>query len=158
MTPYGTAKRMAEAWAIEYERAYGLPVVINRPGTIYGPGQEGSPESGWIAWFLKAKKQGLKVTINGDGHQVRDLLYVYDYCGLIMRQIEDLASYAGRGRIWDVGGGTQNIVSVLEMADYLGLDYEFGPPRDGDADAYVGINDTPTWGPTTYWKDTEMFR
>lgn len=156
MTPYGTAKRMAEAWGTEYVRAYGLPVVINRPGTIYGPGQEGSPESGWIAWFLKAKEEGLRVTINGGGHQVRDLLHVDDYCRLILEQIANLVAYAGQ--TWDVGGGRENAVSVLEMADHLGLDYEFGPPRDGDAMEYIGRNDTPTWEPTTHWKDSEVFK
>lgn len=158
LTPYGTSKRMAEMWALEYRRAYGLPIIINRPGTIYGPGQEGSSESGWVAWFLKAKKESLKVTINGDGQQVRDLLHVNDYCMLILRQLEDFSKYASPGRIWDVGGGEENTVSVLQMADYLGLDYEFGPPRSGDASRYVGKNDAPGWAPTIYWKDTVQFR
>lgn len=154
-TPYGAAKVMAETWAREYNKAYGVPVAINRPGTVYGPGQEGSTESGWIAWFLKARDEGLKVTINGSGTQVRDLLFVMDYVALMQKQIDDyvLGRASWSGEIWDVGGGMQNTVTVTRMAQYLGLQYEFGPERYGDALMYVGKNDYPGWEPETLWRD-----
>lgn len=155
MTPYGTSKRMVELWAQEYVRAYDCRFVINRPGTVYGPGQEGSAESGWIAWFLRARKEGLKVTLNDGGHQVRDLLHVDDYCRLLTMQMENPDRYVGE--IWDVGGGVRNSVSVKEMALRLRLDYEVGPPRDGDADTYIGENKVPDWQPIIDWKDTGMF-
>lgn len=151
MTPYGTAKRMVEAWAHEYRTAYRFPIIINRPGTVYGPGQEGSPESGWIAWFLRAREDGLRVTINGDGHHVRDLLYVTDYCDLVALQIAMPNEFVDR--TWDVGGGIANAVEIGAMAKYLGLKHNFGPPRYGDARMYIGENDTPGWRPTTFWKD-----
>lgn len=156
MTPYGASKRMVETWAGEYAAAYGTTVVINRPGTIYGPGQEGSLESGWIAWFLRAREVGLRVTINGDGRQVRDLLHVSDYVELLVAQLTRPDLYAGA--IWDVGGGSSNVVSVLEMAQYLGLDYEHGPERYGDARSYVGVNDAPGWEPRIHWREADVFR
>jgi CDP-paratose 2-epimerase len=156
MTPYGASKQMVETWASEASRTYGFPLVINRPGTIYGPGQEGSVESGWIAWFLRAKSEGTTVRINGDGLQVRDLLHVSDYVDLLLAQIASPASYIGR--TWDVGGGSSNVVTVLEMADHLGLDYTFGPDRYGDARSYIGINDAPGWEPKVHWREQEMFR
>lgn len=149
-TPYGAAKRMVEAWAIEYRAAYGLPIVINRPGTVYGPGQAGSTESGWIAWFLEAKARGLPVVINGDGMQVRDLLHVDDYVELLLKQADDPDSF--NGETYDVGGGWDNAVSVLEIAHNLGLDFTFGPERYGDAPAYVALNDVPGWWPKTHWR------
>jgi CDP-paratose 2-epimerase len=154
MTPYGAAKAMTELWAMEHSRAYQLPIVINRPGTVYGPGQEGSPESGWIAWFLKAKAENLEVTLNGDGKQVRDLLYVDDYVNLLLRQVEDPSkySYGKTLTIWDVGGGPKNAVTVQEMADWLAIKYKFGPPRYGDSKRYVGENRVPDWEPETRWK------
>ena len=66
-TPYGAAKRMVETWVREYRAAYGMKIIINRPGTVYGPGQEGSADSGWIAWFCRAKAEHRVVTIDGDG-------------------------------------------------------------------------------------------
>lgn len=156
LTPYGVAKRMGELWALDHIRAYGMKIVINRPGTVYGPGQEGSEESGWIAWFLKAKKEHLPVTINKPGTQIRDLLHVKDYVRLLFMQMLDLDTFAGR--IWDVGGGWNNAVSVLEMADLLALDWSFGPSRYGDEQEYVGVNDAPDWEPTIHWRDSEVFK
>jgi len=156
LTPYGAAKQMVETWSLEAGRTYDFPVIVNRPGTIYGPGQEGSLESGWIAWFLKARDRDLTVTINGDGHQVRDLLHVSDYVRLLVTQAMSPSLYASH--IWDVGGGEGNEVTVLQMAARLGLDYTFGPERYGDSDHYVGINDVPGWEPTVYWGDEEMFK
>lgn len=150
-TPYGAAKRMSELWAAEYSAAYDLPLVINRPGTVYGPGQEGSPESGWVAWFLEARRSGWPVTIHGDGSQRRDLLHVGDYVRLLCMQLDHIDAYAGR--TWDVGGGPANAVSVKQLADHLALDYSYGPPRYGDAAEYIGINDVPGWQPTTAWHD-----
>jgi CDP-paratose 2-epimerase len=155
-TPYGAAKRMSEIWAGELSRTHGFPLITNRPGTIYGPGQEGSEESGWVAWFLEARRDLLPVTINGDGNQIRDLLYVSDYVELMVKQIEEPASYYSI--MWDVGGGEENVVSVRMMADYLGLRYEYGPPRYGDCEKYVGVNDVPGWAPTTRWQESGMFR
>lgn len=151
MTPYGAAKRMVETWANEYREAYGLPVIIVRPGTVYGRGQEGSPESGWIAWFLKAAREHRPIVINGDGAQTRDLLHVIDLVRLFVKMVEAPKVYAGR--TWDVGGGVKNAVTVEQMARFLGLDYTFGPPRYGDADSYIGINDAPDWRPTIEWRD-----
>lgn len=155
-TPYGAAKQMVETWAEEMSRTYGFPLVINRPGTIYGPGQEGSYESGWIAWFLRARRENLEITVNGDGLQVRDLLHVSDYVELLMAQMTTPALYARK--TWDVGGGSSNVVTVLEMADYLELNYTYGPDRYGDARSYVGLNNVPGWEPRIFWKESETFR
>lgn len=153
MTPYGAAKRMVETWAFEYRSAFGSKVVINRPGTVYGPGQEGSTESGWIAWFLEALRTGQTVTINGDGEQVRDLLHVTDYIRLMLTQISNIDTY-DTGFPWDVGGGEDNAVTVNEMAEYLGVTYKYGPERYGDARRYVGVNDVPGWKPLIPWRSS----
>jgi CDP-paratose 2-epimerase len=157
LTPYGAAKRMVETWALECRAAFQLPVVINRPGTIYGPGQEGSPESGWIAWFCKAKREGLPVIINGDGKQVRDLLHVSDYVRLLVTQLDDIETY-DTGHVYDVGGGLDNAVSVLSIVGHLGLEYTLGPRRYGDSDCYIGHNDVPNWDPAVFWADSEVLR
>lgn len=154
-TPYGAAKQMVEIWANEMSRTYGFPVIINRPGTIYGPGQEGSYESGWISWFLRAKRENIEVTLNGDGLQVRDLLHVSDYVELLMAQVATPALYARR--TWDVGGGAENVMTVLAMADYLDLSYTHGPDRYGDARSYVGLNNVPGWEPKVHWRESEIF-
>jgi len=151
MTPYGAAKRMVELWAEEYRSAYQFPVTVVRPGTVYGPGQEGSPDSGWIAWFLKAKEENHPVVISGAGDQTRDLLHVTDMARLLTRMVEHFGDFTGS--TWDVGGGVKNAVTVHQMADYLGLDYTFGPPRYGDAASYIGKDSVPGWEPRIEWRD-----
>lgn len=153
MTPYGAAKQMVETWAREYRLAYGIPVVTNRPGTIYGPGQEGSEESGWIAWFCKARDESLEVTINGDGTQVRDLLHVDDYVALMLHQARHV--YDFNGRTFDVGGGEENAVTVNQMASHLGLKVKHGPSRYGDSPVYIAYNDVPGWAPRMHWWESE---
>ena len=155
-TPYGASKVMVETWAREYRSAYGMSVIINRPGTIYGPGQEGSDESGWIAWFCKARDEGLEVTINGDGEQVRDLLHVSDYVRLMMKQARHIGDFDGR--VWDVGGGDENTVSVNQIVRHLGLKAVHGPARYGDSRAYVGYNDVPGWRPEVRWFESETLK
>lgn len=156
MTPYGAAKRMVELWAEEHESAYDVPLIINRPGTVYGPGQEGSEDSGWIAWFCKARAEGLPVVINGDGSAMRDLLHVSDYVRLMLLQIDDFGTYSNK--TWDVGGGEMNAVSVLQIALHLGLKFSHGPKRYGDAPYYVARNDVPGWEPHVMWRESAEFR
>ena len=156
MTPYGAAKQMVETWAKEYSRSFDFPVIINRPGTIYGPGQEGSEESGWIAWFLEAKRLGREVIVNGNGLQVRDLLHVSDYVRLLLAQLDAIGIYAGG--IYDVGGGRKNAVRVIDMVTHLGLRYQHGPSRYGDAEEYVGHNLVPGWEPEVLWWESETLR
>jgi nucleoside-diphosphate-sugar epimerase len=157
-TPYGAAKRMAETWAQEYHQAYGLPVLVNRPGTVYGPGQEGSPESGWVAWFCRARTEELPVVISGDGGQVRDLLHVSDYVNLLLQQLQQFSRFQSLDTIFDVGGGHKNTVTVRELADHLKLDYSFGPPRYGDSLCYVGYNNAPDWHPLVDWRESETLK
>jgi len=157
MTPYGAAKRMVETWAFEYRSAYGLPVVVNRPGTVYGPDQEGSTESGWVAWFLEASRRKIKVVVNGDGYQWRDLLHVADYVRLVLTQLDDFKRY-DTGQPWDVGGGHRNAVTVNDMVQHLGLEAYYGPARYGDAEVYIGENDVPGWKPEIDWWASETLR
>lgn len=151
MTPYGVSKYVGELYCNEYNYLYNLDYIIVRPGTVYGPGQEGSPESGWVSWFLKAKKENKKVTIFGTGYQVRDMLYVDDLVELILTQLKDFNTY--KNKTWDVGGGVENSIRVADLARYLELDFDFGPERPGDSMIYVGHNKVPNWKPKTAWKD-----
>ncbi|MCH7745963.1 MAG: GDP-mannose 4,6-dehydratase, partial [Chloroflexi bacterium] len=96
---------------------YGLPVVINRLSTIYGPHQHGAKGYGWVHWFTKAARYDLPLTVYGDGKQVRDVLHVDDLCRLLLKQIENIDEHAGE--IYNVGGGVANSISILELLDIL---------------------------------------
>ena len=160
-TPYGLTKYFGELIAKEWDNCYDVPVIVNRPGTIYGPGQEGSEESGWLAWFITAAITGKTVTINGDGKAVRDPLYVHDYVDLLVDQINHFDLYRNvmkRGGSFNVGGGIKNRVSLNDAVKFiqtlLPLEVKRGPARKGDIEQLWADNWICTesdWEPRTFW-------
>lgn len=156
-TPYGLTKWMGEEIFNEWKLTYGVRSIINRPGTIYGPFQDASAESGWLGWFIKASVEQRPVTIYGDGKQVRDALFVDDYVKLLIDQVENFINFERLGEIFEVGGGEDNAISIMETVKYLGLDYDLSAARPGDAQRYVSTNgfvSRPTdWRPVVGWRE-----
>lgn len=119
LTPYACSKRTAEDYVLEYHRAYGVPGVVLRQSCVYGPGQLGLEDQGWVAWFAIAAVTERPITVFGDGRQVRDLLYVDDLLDAYDAVLEHLDRCAGG--IYNVGGGAARSVSVwTELAPLLG--------------------------------------
>ena len=115
-SPYGCSKGAADQYIRDYERIYDIPTVVFRQSCIYGPRQFGVEDQGWVAWFIIALTLGKKITVYGDGKQVRDILYVEDLVRLFDIAIRKIK--ISRGKIYNVGGGFKNTISVW---------HEFGP-------------------------------
>ncbi len=115
-SPYGCSKGTGDQYARDYARIYGLPTVVFRQSTIYGPRQFGVEDQGWMAWFVIAALQGKPINIYGDGKQIRDMLYVEDLLDAYEAAIERIDTVAGD--VFNVGGGPDNTISVWA---------EFGP-------------------------------
>ena len=152
-SPYGCAKGAADQYVLDFGRIYGLPTTVFRMSCIYGPRQLGSEDQGWIAHFLRAARDGLPITIYGDGRQVRDLLYVDDLVEALLlarARIGDL-----RGRPFNMGGGPSNAMSLLEvlrLIEELGGEpprVQFRPLRAADQLWYV--SDTRAFRARTGW-------
>jgi UDP-glucuronate 4-epimerase len=75
ISPYAASKAGAELFCRTYNHLYGLPIMVLRPFTVYGPRQR--PEMA-IQRFTKLIDQGEEVTIFGDGTAKRDYTYVDD--------------------------------------------------------------------------------
>jgi CDP-paratose 2-epimerase len=140
-SPYGCSKGCADQYVRDYSRIYGLKTVVFRQSCIYGPHQMGIEDQGWVAWFTLRAMEGRPVAIYGDGMQVRDVLYVEDliaaYCAAIER-IDEVS-----GQTYNIGGGPDNTLSLLELIDKLearighGVEHRFEPWRPGDQLVYV---------------------
>ncbi|MEE9464485.1 MAG: NAD-dependent epimerase/dehydratase family protein [Candidatus Neomarinimicrobiota bacterium] len=78
ISPYGVSKLAGEKYIHCYSREYGLPYCILRYANVYGPRQNPHGEAGVVAIFSSQLAAGKAVTINGDGHQTRDYIYVGD--------------------------------------------------------------------------------
>lgn len=115
-TLYGATKLCSELIIQEYVEMYGLKAVINRCGVIAGPWQMGKVDQGLISYWVARHhyKQPLSyIGYGGKGKQVRDILNVRDLCRLIEIEIKNTDAYDGQ--IYNVGGGLDNSVSLLEL-------------------------------------------
>ena len=77
-SPYGVSKLSLEKYIDFYGKAYNLPWFVLRYANIYGPRQNPHGEAGVIAIFSRLLVKGENPTINGDGKQTRDFVYVSD--------------------------------------------------------------------------------
>lgn len=154
-TPYGLSKFIAEEYVKEWNKTYDVPFIINRPGTVYGAGQTGSPESGWLSWFIKASILSLPLTIYGDGKQVRDVLHVADYVKLLLDQVKNFEKY--KGQTFNVGGGKENAVDLLKTLEFLNYkNYNFDKTRKGDVKEFIADNQVSKitgWTPKIGWEE-----
>jgi CDP-paratose 2-epimerase len=116
-SPYGCSKGAADQYVRDYSRIYGLRTVVLRQSCIYGTRQFGVTDQGWVAWFTIASIIKRPITIYGNGKQARDVLWiddlveVYDRC---YRRADQVS-----GEIYNVGGGPDNLLSLLELLAYL---------------------------------------
>jgi nucleoside-diphosphate-sugar epimerase len=110
VSPYGMTKLGAEQLCHLYSSSFGVPTVILRYFTIFGPGQR--PDMAFSR-FIAAALEDLPLKILGDGGQARDFTYVDDAVSATIA--------AGRkgvpGRIYNVAGGCQ--ATVLEVVETL---------------------------------------
>jgi dTDP-glucose 4,6-dehydratase len=74
---YDEAKRYAEAMAVAYHRAHGIPVKIVRIFNTYGPRMRRG-DGRAVPTFIDQALEGAPLTVHGDGSQTRSLCYVDD--------------------------------------------------------------------------------
>jgi CDP-paratose 2-epimerase len=140
-SPYGCSKGAADQYVRDYARIYGLPTVVFRMSCIYGPGQCGTEDQGWLAHFLISAALGRPVTIYGDGRQVRDVLFVDDLVEAFLAALGRIE--AVRGEVFNIGGGPANTLSLLELVEWVRreagapLEVRLGDWRPGDQRVYV---------------------
>lgn len=138
-TPYGVSKLVGDLYTQEYAHIYGMRTAVFRMSCIYGQRQFGFEDQGWVAWFIIASLLGKKVTIFGDGKQVRDLLYAEDVaraydCFIQGKQVHTLVN---------IGGGTENTISLLEFVNKIKnitgkeLKIKFADWRPSDQKVYI---------------------
>lgn len=140
-SPYGCSKGTADQYVRDYARIYGMRSVVFRQSCIYGPRQFGIEDQGWVAWFTIAAVLGRPITIFGDGRQVRDVLYADDLADCYLRAVEQIDHT--QGQIYNVGGGPDNQLSLLELLELLSarvgrkITTAFADWRPGDQKVFI---------------------
>ena len=69
---------------------YGLPYVALRYANVYGPRQDPHGEAGVVAIFTERLLAGEAPTINGDGKQTRDYVFVGDVVRANVPRLDDV--------------------------------------------------------------------
>jgi len=80
-TPYDADKLVSEYYCKIYHNIHGVKSAVVRFATVYGERQVVNEKLNWrplVATFVKKIVNNEEVTINGDGKQTRDLIYVKD--------------------------------------------------------------------------------
>jgi CDP-paratose 2-epimerase len=161
-SPYGCSKGAADQYVRDYARIYGLNTAVFRMSCIAGPHQFGTEDQGWVAHFLYSALSGKPLTIYGNGLQVRDVLDVAD----LVRAFEAVRSLerSAEGRVFNVGGGPQNSVSLMELMEMVEeltgrkLQVSYDAVRPGDQAVYISntqkLQNETGWSPSIPLSET----
>jgi CDP-paratose 2-epimerase len=151
---FGASKVAADVMAQEYGRYFGLNVGVFRGGCLTGPGHSGVELHGFLSYLVKVAVTGRTYTVFGyKGKQVRDNIHSHD----VIRAFEEFARNPRPGEVYNMGGGRENSVSILEAIDLIQdtsgkrIDWVYkDEARKGDHICYISDlrkfqNHFPSW-------------
>lgn len=138
---FGASKVAADVMAQEYGRYFGMKVGVFRGGCLTGSSHSGVELHGFLSYLVKAAKSGTRYRIYGyKGKQVRDQIHSFD----VIRAIDEFRKNPRPGEAYNIGGGRENSISVLESIDTIErltgrrFDFEYvDAPRKGDHICYI---------------------
>ncbi len=130
LDPYGASKHTVEHYLFLYRHNYGLDYASLRYPNVYGPRQDPHGEAGVVAIFTGKMLAGEPCTINGDGTQQRDFVFVGD-----VARANLLAATNGSG-IYNIGSGVGSDVNAifdgLKQAAGYAQEALYGPAKLGE--------------------------
>ena len=127
--PYSASKASSDHFVKAYVNTHNLPAVITNCSNNFGPRQSSEK---FIPKAITNLLRGQKVTVYGEGREIRDWLYVQDHCEALI----EVWKKSGIGENYNIGGGTElnNLAVVRKILTYMKKDYsdiEFVKNRPG---------------------------
>ena len=155
ISPYGVHKSMCETLARGWAEAFGLPIIVCRLFSVFGPTQRRL-----LIWELFNQFSGPTdaATIEGTGSESRDFLYVDDVADAVLRLAGAPESRApGYFEIVNMASGEETTVATLanhirdlvapgKQIHYRGL-VRPGDPSNWRADTSKLTSMIPGWRP-----------
>ncbi|RLI97797.1 MAG: hypothetical protein DRO99_02420 [Candidatus Aenigmatarchaeota archaeon] len=126
ISPYGVSKLAGEGYCKAYANNYGLKTAVARFSNVYGPR---NPKA-VIYVFIANALAGKPITIDGDGGQKRDFIYVKDIVSGLLA-----ASQSRPGEAYNISTGkSTSLNELVGMLEGLigGFEKKNGPARQGD--------------------------
>ncbi|MFX0138785.1 MAG: NAD-dependent epimerase/dehydratase family protein [Candidatus Hodarchaeota archaeon] len=111
ISPYSVSKLCGEIYADYYFREYGLPITWLRFYTVYGP--RGRPDMA-IRKFFNHILKNEKISIYGDGEQLRDFTYISDIVSGLILSAEKPES---NGQAFNLG--ISNPISINQLVEKM---------------------------------------
>jgi UDP-glucose 4-epimerase len=117
LVPYSLQKLIGENYCQLFSELWGLETVCLRYFNVFGPRMRSDgPYANLIPRFIKLMSHGKGPTINGDGRQTRDFVYVSDVVEANILAAE--SSYSGK--IFNIGSGKSlSVNKVVEILNHL---------------------------------------
>jgi CDP-paratose 2-epimerase len=160
---FGASKVAGDVMVQEYGRYFGMPTCCLRGGCLTGPNHSGVELHGFLSYLIKCNLIEKEYTIFGyKGKQVRDNIHSYD----VARFIEEFLIKPRVGEVYNLGGGRDNSVSILEAFDLISeisgkpMKYKYSDQnRSGDHICYISDlskmkDHYPNWDITKNLKTT----
>lgn len=113
-SPYAASKAASDHLVRAYHHTFGLPVLTTNCSNNYGPFQ--FPEK-LIPLMILNALEGKPLPVYGDGHNVRDWLFVADHCSAI----RTVLTKAKPGTTYNIGGNNErtNLEVVTAICDLV---------------------------------------
>ena len=114
---FGANKVAADVLVQEYGRYFGLKTACFRGGCLTGTAHAAAQLHGFLAFIVRCAREGRHYRVLGHkGKQVRDNLHAVDVC----RAFDEFYRAPRCGEVYNLGGGRDNSISVLEAIDRVG--------------------------------------
>ncbi len=131
-SPYGLEKQINELYVKLFKDLYHVSSCGMRFFNVYGPRQDPkSPYAGVIALFADAVLAQKPLTINGDGLQTRDFIFVNDVARANVAALN--GEYEGAVNV--ATGVTVTLLELIEVLEKIAgheCEKTFAPEREGD--------------------------
>jgi UDP-glucose 4-epimerase len=131
LSPYGASKLSVEHYLHLFHELDGFSALALRLANVYGPRQDPHGEAGVVAIFSRALLGGDTPTINGDGTQTRDYVYVGDVVEAFVAALAGDACgrlNVGTGRETDVN----TLFEMISSAAGRSEEARHGPAKPGE--------------------------
>jgi CDP-paratose 2-epimerase len=111
---FGASKLAADVLVQEYGRYFGMATACFRGGTLTGSRHSATELHGFLAFLIRCAMTGTRYTVYGyGGKQVRDVIHSHD----VLTALELFSEDPRPGAVYNLGGGRESNISVLEAID-----------------------------------------
>ncbi len=144
--PYAASKAAQSLICQAYARSYDLPIVVFRCSNLCGNAAPHGMRHGFLTNICIRAALGWTVEVQGSGKQTRDILFASDVESAALLAFSALESGdVERGRIFNLGGGPNNTISVLQlvaMLRALGAKFDTRPGQGRDHEDMLFVTDS----------------